>query len=110
MNVERIKQIKKVAWNSYLLSDEEAEQADQFLSLLPDTSEWVGTPKAELVALRVAYFTEEEFEVFGLFLQSFRQAQDSMKSYIEQCKQEAQQAQPFSFGIRKTQTVEVYAR
>lgn len=112
MNVERIKQLKKIAWQHYMLSQKEIEQVGDYLELMPNTSEWQGTAKAEIVALRVSTISEDEFEVFCLFLQAFKEAQASMEKFAEDFNRQTQakQTQGFQFGIRKTQTVEVYAR
>lgn len=101
MILQRIKALKELAWRCFLLSVEEADLIDSFLNAYPDTSDWQGSEKCEIIALRLSQLTVTEIEIFDLFFEAFGQAGSLEKQ---------NNPQGFSFGIRKTQTFEFVAK
>jgi len=94
MFLEKIKALKELAWRCYLLSVDESDSVDSFLNSYPDTSDWQGSEKCEIIALKLSHLTVIEIEIFDLFFEAFGQSGSLEKR---------NNPQGFSFGIRKKQ-------
>lgn len=101
MTLQQIKALKELAWRCYLLSIEESDSIDRFLNAYPNTSDWQGSEKCEIIALRLSHLTVFEIEIFDLFVEAFRQGDNLEKQ---------NNSQSFSFGIRETKTFEFVAK